>query len=166
MLRTTFIRSVFSSCLPFVWGFVVILCQYLPLQAMSWRHSLLVHTTSESFNVITDISDHSVPFISLRGLLALVWGSTSATGSVAVGGGIGGGAGCASVTAKAVGNDASAILHTNGLEEILKVLAVLLWYKRTQACRGTLQSIESRSGFDMCLLTHCPDSITLNVTDF
>lgn len=110
----------------------------LPLVVRSRCHSLLVHTASESFNVITNVSDHAVPLVSLRGLLALIWGSASSAGSVAVGGGVRGGAGCAPVTPEAVCNDASAIFHTNSLKEILKVLAVLLWYEGTQACRGTL----------------------------
>lgn len=109
----------------------------IPLLAMSRRHSLLVHTAAESFDVITDVSDHTVPFVSLRGLLALVWCGAPSGCSVAVGGRIGGGAGCAPVAAKAVSDDASSVLHTDGLEEILKVLAVLLWYEGTQTCRGT-----------------------------
>lgn len=106
---------------------------------MSGCHSLLVHTASESFNVITDIIDHAVPLVTLWGLLAFVWGGTSSACSVAIGGGVWGRAGCAPVTTEAVCNDASSILHTDGFKEILKVLAVLLWYKGTQACRSTLQ---------------------------
>lgn len=107
--------------------------------AVSGCHSLLVHAAAESFYVIADVGDHTVPLVSLGGLLALVRGGASSRRSVAVGGGIGGGAGRAPVTAEAVCDDASAVFHTDGLEEILKVLAVLLWYEGTQACRGTLK---------------------------
>lgn len=138
----------FSSCLLFICELAAILCQLwqkrrrkkkkkIPLLAMSRRHSLLVHTAAESFDVITDVSDHTVPFVSLRGLLALVWCGAPSGCSVAVGGRIGGGAGCAPVAAKAVSDDASSVLHTDGLEEILKVLAVLLWYEGTQTWQGT-----------------------------
>lgn len=110
-----------------------------PLFTTSGSHSLLVHTAAKGFNVITDIGDHTVPFVTLGGLLALVRGravAASSCCSVAVGGGIGGGAGRTSVTAEAVGDDTSAVFDADGLEEILKVLAVLLWYEGSQACRG------------------------------
>lgn len=110
----------------------------IPLQIASWCHSLLVHAAAESFDVIADVGDHAVPFVTLRGLLAFVGGGAPSTRSVAIGGGVGGGAGRAPVAAKAVCDDASAVLHTDGLKEILKVLAVLLWYEGSQACTATL----------------------------
>lgn len=113
---------------------------------MSGCHSFLVHTTAKSFNVITDVSDHTVPLIAFRCLLALVGGSTVSTSSrcsVAVGGGIGSRAGCTPVAAKAVCDDAPAVLHANGLEEIFKVLAVLLWDEGTQACRGPEKALRT-----------------------
>jgi len=102
---------------------------------VSGRHALLVHTAAERFDVVADVGDHAVPLVALP---ALVRGGAASRRSVAVGGGIGGGAGCASVTTEAVCDDAAAVLHPDGLEEILKVLAVLLWYEGSQACRGTL----------------------------
>lgn len=104
---------------------------------MSRRHSFLVHAAAERLDVVADVGDHAVPFVALRGLLALVGGGALFARSVAVGGGVGGGAGCAPVATKAVCDDASTILHTNGLQEILKVLAVLLWDEGSQACRAT-----------------------------
>lgn len=105
---------------------------------MSWCHSFLVHTAAQSFDVIADVGDHAVPFVALRGLLAFVGSGAPSTCSVAIGGGVGGGAGRAPVASEAVCDDASAVLHTDGLEEIFKVLVVLLWYEGSQACRATL----------------------------
>lgn len=116
-----------------------LLQKHCPLFATSGCDSLLVHAAAKSFNVITDIGDHTVPFVSLRSLLTLVWGravATSSSCSVAIGGGIGGGAGCAPVAAEAVCDDPSAVFDTNGLKEILKVLAVLLRYERAQTWKG------------------------------
>lgn len=106
---------------------------------MSWRHSFLVHTAAKSFDVIADVGDHAVPFVAFRNLLAFVGSGAPSTCSVSISGGVGGGAGCAPVAPKAVCDDASAVLHTDGLQEILKVLAVLLWYEGSQACRATSQ---------------------------
>ena len=106
---------------------------------MSGSHSLLVHAAAESFNVITDVGDHAVPLVALGGLLALVRGHAvpaSSHCSVAIGGGIGGGAYRAPIAAKAVRDDSSAVFDTNGFQEVLKVLAVFLRYEGTQACRG------------------------------
>lgn len=144
MLRTIFIWSI--QLMPTV--HLKSGCQFMssalaktspPLFTMSGCHSLLVHAAAKSFNVVTDISDHSVPFISLRGLLAFVWGcavTTSSCCSIAVGCGIRGRAGRTAIAAKAVCDDSSAIFDTNGLKEILKVLAVLLWYEGTQTYRS------------------------------
>lgn len=135
---------------------------------MSGCHSLLIHTAAKSFNVITDISDHTVPFVTLGGLLALVRGcavTASSCCSVAVGGGVGGGAGRTSVTAKAVCDYASAVFDSNSLEEILKVLAVLLWYEGSQACRGQGKSFYQ---FFVYLIFHkvcrCTTKSNLSVT--
>lgn len=138
MIRSAHAFCQFEDSLPFYVSVWRKKKKQLPLVVLSGRHSLLVHAAPESFDVITDVGDHAVPFVSLRRLLALIWGSAPSACPVAVGGGIRSWAGCAPVTAKAVCDDASTVLHTNSLEEILKVLAVLLWYKGTQACRDTL----------------------------
>lgn len=103
---------------------------------MSGGHRLLVHATAESFDVVADVGDHSVPFVTLRGLPALVRSravTASSCRSVAVGGGVGGGAGRAPAAAEAVCDDAAAVLHSDSLQEVFKVLAVLLGYEGTQA---------------------------------
>lgn len=102
----------------------------------SWGHSLLVHATAKCFDVVADVGNHSVPFVSLRDILALVRSCgipASSDCSVAVGGGIGGGASRAFAAAEAVCDDAAAVLHSNGLQEVFKVLAVLLRNEGTQA---------------------------------
>lgn len=109
-------------------------------------HSLLVHAAAESLDVVADVSNHAVPLVPLGCLLALVRGRAVAAPprcSVAVGGGVRGGAGCAAVAPEAVCDDPSAILDANGLEEILKVLAVFLWYERTQACGGQRKAVNT-----------------------
>lgn len=111
---------------------------------MSGCHPLLVHAAAESFDVITDIGDHSVPFVALGRLWAFIRGAAVAASSccsVAVGCRIGGGAGCASIAAKAVGDDSPAVFHANGLEEILEVLAVFLGYEGPQTYRSEGKSV-------------------------
>lgn len=108
----------------------------IPLQPGSRCHSFLVHAAAQSFDVIADVGDHAVPFVALRGLLAFVGGGAPSARSVAVGGGVGGGASRAPVAAEAVRDDASAVLHADGLQEVLKVLAVLLRDEGSQACRA------------------------------
>lgn len=101
----------------------------------SRRHPLLVHAAAQGFDVVADVSDHAVPLVPLGDLLALVRGHAPSSRSVAVGGGVGGGARRAAVAAEAVGDDASAVLHADGLQEVLKVLTVLLRDEGSQACR-------------------------------
>lgn len=113
------------------------------MRTASRRHSFLVHAAAQSFDVIADVGDHAVPFVALRGLLAFVGGGAPSACSVAIGGGVGGGASRAPVAAKAVCDDASAVLHADGLQEVLKVLAVFLWDEGSQACRATGQHTPS-----------------------
>lgn len=112
-----------------------------PVFSGSGGHALLVHAAAEGLDVVADVRDHAVPLVPLRRLLALVRGHAPSCRAVPVGGGVGGGACCAAVASEAVRDDASAVLHTDGLQEILKVLAVLLWYEGAQACSERLQGI-------------------------
>lgn len=110
---------------------------------MSGGHRLLVHAAAQSFDVVTDVGDHAVPLVALRGVLALVRAvAASSRRSVAVGGGVRGRAGRAFAPAEAVRDDASAVLHTDGLQEVFKVLAVLLGYEGTQTCRAEKQLLQ------------------------
>lgn len=100
------------------------------------RHALLVHAAAQCFDVVADVGDHAVPLVALGRFGALVRGGAASARPVAVGGGVRGRAGGAPVAAEAVRDDAPAVLHADRLQEILKVLAVLLGDEGTQACRG------------------------------
>lgn len=84
----------------------------------SGGHRLLVHAAAKSFDVVADVSNHTVPFVAFGGVPALLRRravAASSRRSVAVGGGVGGGAGRAFAAAEAVRDYAAAVLHSDGL---------------------------------------------------
>lgn len=90
----------------------------------------MVHAAPESFYVVADVRDHSVPFISLRGHRLVI---RAPCGSVAVGGRVRSGAHRPPVPPKAVSDDTPAIFHPKSFQEILKVLAVLFRNEGSEA---------------------------------
>lgn len=88
-----------------------------------------VHAAAQSLDVVADVRNHAVPLVPFRGRGLVI---RAARGPVSGAGG--GGAQGSPVPAKAVSDDASAVLHPYGLEEVLEVLAVLLRDEGPQTC--------------------------------
>lgn len=110
---------------------------------VSGSHCFLVHAAAQSFDVVADVGDHAVPLVAFGGVLALVRAvAASSRCPVAVGGGIWGRAGRALASAEAVRDDASAVLHSDGFEEVFEVLAVFLGDEGTKTCRDVEQLLE------------------------
>lgn len=91
--------------------------------ALTVSGQVLVHPGDQHLDVIADVCDHVVPLVHIEGHRLAVG---AACFPVPIGGGSKGGARGLPILAEAVSDDVVAVLHPDGLEGVLKVLAVLL----------------------------------------
>lgn len=108
------------------------------MRALALSGQVLVHTGDQHLDVIVDVCNHVVPLVYIESHRLVVG---AACFPVPTGGGSKGGAHGLPILSEAVSDDVVAVLHPDGLEGVLKVLAVLLRDKGQQSEQQELTTV-------------------------